>query len=155
MRVAFFRVWYTGIYQNKCSLFVAIDHNVQFSEIFQKTIFCDFVNDRAAISRELVSFSYEAFCTDCDKNFKAEDKVFVNYVSVSDLITQNMTSNSWFEYIMKRTGPTTSSCPWYDRISNIRSRSNELSKFSLNLRPGLISVYRFQNEKIYLKLNIN
>lgn len=110
-------------------MFVAIDHNVQFSEIFQKTIFCDFVNDRAAISRELVSFTYEAFCTDCDKNFKAEDEVFVNYISVSDLITQNMTSNSWFEYIMKRTSPTTSSCPWYDRISNIRSHNNNLANF--------------------------
>ena len=72
-----------------------MDCNAQFSEIFLKTANCDFVNDidaRAAVGRKLVSLvTYMAFCTDCDKNVNAENEVFVNYVSFSDLIKQIMT----------------------------------------------------------------
>ena len=61
-----------------------MDCNALFSEIFQKTGFCDFVNaidTRATISRELVLlFTYEAFCTDYDKNLNVENEVFVNYI---------------------------------------------------------------------------
>ena len=82
--------------KTKCRPFLTMDFNAQFSEIFQKIVFCDSAGDidgRAAISRELVSlFTYEAFCMDCGKHFKADNEVFVNYISLSDLITQSIMS---------------------------------------------------------------
>ena len=67
----------------------------------QKKLFCDFVKDidaRATICRKLASlFTNEAICIDCDKNFKAENEVFVNYISISDLITQSITPELWFD----------------------------------------------------------
>ena len=81
-----------------------MDFNAQFSEIFKKIVFCDSAGDidgRAAISRELVSlFTYETFCMDCGKHFKADNEVFVNYISLNDLITQSIMSELWFDYII-------------------------------------------------------
>ena len=83
-----------------------MDCNAQFTEIFQKTVFCDFVNEIdacAGISSELISlFTCEASCTDCDKSSKAENEVFLNYISLSDLIAQSVTPELWFDYYKKQ-----------------------------------------------------
>ena len=71
----------------------------------------------------------------------------MNYISLIDLITQSTTSKLWFDYIMKSNSSTTSSCPRCERISNIRSHNNELSKFVfIEFSAGLLSLCRFQNE---------
>ena len=111
---------------------------------FQKTISCTFVNDidaRAAISRELVSvFTYEAFCMD----FKAENEVFVNYIFLIDFVTQRITPEFWFDYIIKSNSLTALSYQRCKRVSNIRSQNKELRKFvSIEFSSSLMSVYRF------------
>ena len=91
-RVVYLRAGIWDYKKTKYPLFVSLDWNAHFSEIFQWTISCDFVDEiepLAAISRKLMwLFTYEPFCKNCDKNCKAENEVFVNYISLSDLITQ-------------------------------------------------------------------
>lgn len=91
-RVVYLRAGIWDYKKTKYPLFVSLDWNAHFSEIFQWTTSCDFVDEidpLAAISRKLMwFFTYEPFCKNCDKNCKAKNEVFVNYISLSDLITQ-------------------------------------------------------------------
>ena len=52
-------------------------------------------------------FTHKTFCMDSNKSFKAENQVFVNYLSLSDLIIQRITSELWFDCIMKSNNLTT------------------------------------------------
>ena len=51
------------------------------------------------------------FSTDCDENINVENEIFVNYISLSDLVTQIITPELCFNNIMKNNSPTTLSCP--------------------------------------------
>ena len=71
----------------------------------------------------------------------------VNYISVTNLITQSITPELWFDYIIINNCPTTLSCPKYERVCNMRSYNNELKKFVFTeFSAGIMSPCRFQNE---------
>ena len=102
-----------------------MDCNAKFSEIFQNNVFTHLpVQDRSVIYSKYYSGT---FCNGCQINVDTCSEVLINYISFYDLLSLNISVESWPEYILQSNHSATVQCNNCDSSSPIASFSAVLS----------------------------
>ena len=70
-----------------------MDCNDQFSEIFRTNVFCNLtdIQERNILS----TYIQNRFCSDCQKNLTVNNKVFVHYVSLPQVVLAGYSMSDW------------------------------------------------------------
>ena len=77
--------------KNKCPSFSAIDSRAQFSEKFHLGVFKNLSDSEK--SKLISTFDFSGICSKCNLMPSGNSKIFVNYITLSDVQRLNLPSN--------------------------------------------------------------
>ena len=135
-----------------CPSFLLMDCNAKFSEIFRQDVFTDInCSEQAKI---ISTHRQTAFCVTCQKNLASNSAVFVNYISLEDMLHFSYSLENWPSYIIHRNTAETLQC---DQCLKQCVSLNSSSLFSevmfVEFSPGFQSVVNFTEHISLLENN--
>ena len=84
--------------REKCSSFVRMDCNAQFSEIFRTNVFCNLSNIHKR--NTLSTYIQNGFCRDRQRNLRVNNEVFVYYVSLPQVVLTGYSMSDWLAKLL-------------------------------------------------------
>ena len=129
-----------------------MDCNAKFSEIFRQGVFTDInCSEQAKI---ISTHRQTAFCVTCQKNLASNSAVFVNYISLEDMLHFSYSLENWPSYIIHRNSAENLQC---DQCLKQCVSLNSSSLFSevmfVEFSPGFQSVVNFTEHISLLENN--
>ena len=88
---------------SRCPLFFRMDCNTVFLEIFRVNVFHNLGSTKQ--SKIVTKYIQSSYCNDCVKTVRVKNEVFVQYVSLHQLLISGNTIHDWPNYIMAENLP--------------------------------------------------
>ena len=111
--------------RQKCSSFMAMDCNAQFSEIFTLNVFSNLTSSEK--SKIISTYSCIGFCEYCNEDVIKNTEVLLSYVSLSQLIKVNVPTFHWYSALMSCNIPSSLQCAQCERSCECIDAQSDMS----------------------------
>ena len=129
--------------RQRCPSFYSMDCNAQFSEIFCKNVFTDMGEQE--LSKIISKHNQTAFCSNCQKNLNTCIEVFVNYISLEEILQLRYSFEDWPSFVINRNVSLQNlQCDECEKLWPCQSSVSSLSEVVfVEFSPGLMSLTTF------------
>ena len=140
--------------KTKCPSFVSMDCNAQFSEIFKEEVF----SDLSAHEKDIIISNYiqHAFCNFCQQHISTNTSVFINYISLREVLCVGLSPLNWPEFIMQGNTTTKILCSPCNQNCCVQTSDTKMSNILfVEFSRGMMSVSLFDQHITIFRNNFN
>ena len=141
-----FGIW--EYFKIHCQLFLRMDCNAQFSELFQKIVFSPVENLSVTEYKSLFSlYCHSGYCLSCEQQISINNEVLVNYITLAEMLHSSTPLVQWSNFIAQSNTLTRIQCPHYATICHVQTvrTEKELSHIMfVELSIGMINISKFR-----------
>ena len=134
--------------KTKCPSFVSMDCNAQFIEIFTEEVF----SDLSAHEKNIISnYIQHAFCNFCQQHISTNTSVFINYISLREVLCVGLSPLNWPEFIMQGNTTTKILCSTRNQNCCVQTSGTKMSNILfVEFSPGMTRFHCFINILLFL-----